>query len=185
MFKTKPLRAKSTPRRPPASHFRPGKAERMCNIHAGVNYVPMPFRSAFCESEAFARASVRFPRHRSDKYQCKAVWISNLISIAILPLSAIKFTAPWDTLVPREVPATLMASALWSGWPCHPLGLFSHDILGRLLLSPHCIPGEQIPILPVVLRGGTAIYSCQEISFPWRSPSSAKMISKPTNIALL
>ena len=49
---------------------------------------------------------------------------------------------------------TVMASALWCGWPCHPFGLFGRDVLGHLLLSPHCVPGDRLPNLPVIPRGG-------------------------------
>ena len=100
--------------------------------------------------------------------------------------AAIKSTVPWHigTILPLEVSATLMASALWCGWPCHPLGLFCQEVLGRLLLSPHCVPADRLPILPVVPRWGTGIYPCHEVSLPWRSPSPARMVSEPTIIAL-
>ena len=98
---------------------------------------------------------------RLDYTSVKLYW---WFGINCYSLAAIKFTAPWHI----GVSGTLMASALWCGWPCHSFSLFGRDCWHSwppTLITTLC-PWGPITQLTSGSQRGTAMCSCREVSLP-------------------
>ena len=147
--------------RPPASRFRWGNTERNCGSNVGVNTNWKSFWTAFCESNALAKRPFDSEGISLDYTSVKLYW---WFGINCYSLAAIKFTAPWHI----GVSGTLMASALWCGWPCHSFSLFGRDCWHSwppTLITTLC-PWGPITQLTSGSQMGTAMCPCREVSLP-------------------